>query len=191
MFYQGISLVIVKESLVIVMMLLLLCFIKTYHLILSRNLLQLSWCSCCHDVLSRHISCHCQGISCNWHDAPVVMMFYQDISLDIVKKSLAIVSMLLLSWCFIKTYHLSLSRIILYLSWCSCCHGVYQDISLVIEKESLVFIMMLLLAWCFFFSRQSTCFCQGNAWSLVTVMMLLLSWCFIKAYHMSLSRNLL
>ena len=153
MFYQGLSLVTVKESLVIDTMLLLSwCFIKTYHLILSRNLLQLSQCSCCHGVLSRHITCHYQGLSCICHDAPVAMVF-------------------------IKTYRLSLRRNHLYLSWCSCWHDVfffktkhlflsrkrliscnchdasvvmmfYQGISHVIVKESLVIVIMLLLS-CF------------------------------------------
>ena len=94
-----------------------------------------SWCFCYHDVLSRHINCHCQGIYCNCHDAPVVMMFYQGISLChcqriycichdapvgmmfywgiplvTIKQSLVIVMMLLLSWFLIKTHHLTLSR---------------------------------------------------------------------------------
>ena len=175
MFCQGISLVIVKESIIFVMMLLLAwCFIKAFLLSLSRSLLYLSWCSCWHDVLSRHISCHCQGIYYICHDAPVGMMFYQGISLVIIKESIIFVMMLLFAWCFIKAFLLSLSRNLLYLSWWSCCHDVlsrhfschyqgiscnchdapvvvmfYQNISHDTVKEYLVIVMMLLLSWCF------------------------------------------
>ena len=125
-------------------------------------------------------------------------MFYQDILLVIVKISCVI--MLLLSWCFIKTYHVSLSRIILYLSWCSCYHGYFIKTSLVIDNESLVIVMKLLLAWCFFktnhlsLSRNRLISCNCHYASvvmmfyqgislvivkdyLVFVMMLLLPWC--------------
>ena len=136
MFYQDKSLDIVKESLVFVMMLLLLWrFIKTYNLSLSRNLLYLSWCSCCHDVLSRHITCHGQWIFCICHDAPV-MMFHQDISCHCQGIS-CIGHNAPLLWCFIKTNNMSSSRNLLYLSWCSYWHVLSRQITCHCQEISL------------------------------------------------------
>ena len=99
------------------------CLFCVMVLLLSRCLIK-AYCHCqgiscnCHDapivmMFYQGISRHCPGIYYICHDAPVGMMFYQGISLLIIKESLVTVMMLLLLWCFIKTYHMTLSRNIL------------------------------------------------------------------------------
>ena len=159
------------------MLLLSWCFIQTYHLSLSRKRLYLSWCSCCHGILCRHIT----SLSWNllyFHDASVVMVFFQ-------------------------TNKLSLSRKHLYLSWCSCCYDVLSRHITCHVNNSFVFVMMHLLLWCFIWhchnllyhgasviriSRLITCHCWWIScnWHDAPVVVFLM-----KAYHLSLSKNLL